>query len=187
MGVVKRTSFRLFSWRSVVVTLIVAIITGWAVNGPLWGTVYLSHLIPSVTIPDQTQNYAPDQLPGFFQAMGDHGRAAYITINNLDFLFIASYSLFVFIAFGTMLRFLMSHKPLATRLAFFGLLAGLFDFIESSCFRLIVTSPEQPHVTLSTIAAFATKTKFVFIYATLLALVGLSVAVSVRWFKKRKN
>lgn len=178
---------RFFNWRIVLVTLLLAVVTGVTVNGPVIGTAYLKELVPGVTIPDLTAFYSPDELPGFFQAMGGPGREAYLTINNLDFLFIISYSLFGVAAIGTMLRYLMKHTDRATRLAFLGLLPGTLDTLESICLRVIVNNPFAEHATLSQAAAILTTVKIVAINLALVSVLVLAIVTLVTWRKQRSK
>jgi hypothetical protein len=170
---------KLFTWRWVLASLVVTAITYLIVNGSMWGTGHLQALVPSVTIPDLTHNYSPEQLPGFFQYMGVNGRAAYITVNNLDFLFILSNMSFGFIALGTLLRFLMKNKKLAMYLALLGTIPGLCDLIESTCFRVIVLTPYDHHSALSAIAAGATNAKFIGYPLLLLVLLVLFIVTII--------
>ncbi len=177
---------RLFSWQSVAVGFVLTVITAALANGNLWGTAHLQALVPGVIIPDLTPWYSPQDLPGFFRDMGERGRAAYITVNNLDFLLIASYMFFVFAAAGTMLRYIMPRNHNLKYYALLGLLPATFDAIESFCFRLIVTDPANQHVMLSTVAAFATKAKFLAINLALAVLLVLAVITVATWLKRRR-
>jgi hypothetical protein len=119
--------------------------------------------------------------------MGDHGRAAYITLNNFDFLFIVSNGLFGISAIGIMLGYLLRNKKLATRLSLLGLLPALFDAIESVCFRLIVINPNNDHPVLSAIAATATKAKFAGYNLALVLIVLLFIITIVVWFVRHRK
>ncbi len=178
---------KIFSWQFVIISLITTIVTGAIVNGPIVGTGHLQTIVPGVTIPDITPQYSPEKLAGFFQAMGEEGRAAYIVLNNFDFLFIVSNALFGFSAIGMMLRALMKNKTRATQLALLGLMPALFDAIESVCFRLIVTNPYSEHLLLSNIAATATKIKFAAYNVVLLLIVILLVMIVVKRLKKPRK
>ena len=117
--------------------------------------------------------------------MGDEGREAYITVNNFDFLFIASNMLFGLSTFGALLVYITRNRTLATKLAFAGLLPGLFDAIESICFRLIVMSPYADHATASEFASAATKAKFAGYNAALIVIFGLVIIALILWIKRR--
>ncbi|HUC20752.1 MAG TPA: hypothetical protein VMR98_04635 [Candidatus Polarisedimenticolaceae bacterium] len=177
---------QIFSWQGVVVALGSTAALSWFANGPVWGTAHLQELIPGVTIPDLTPLYSAHELPGFFQAMGDQGRAAYRTINTFDFLLIISYTLFAVLAIGAMLRSFMGDTPKATKLALLGLLPGIFDAVESSCFRVIVTSPYDKHHLVASVAAFSTKLKFITMILVLLVLWGLLIITTIIKLKRRR-
>lgn len=176
---------RLFTGKWLLVLLILAAITGFAANGPTVGTAYLKELVPGVTIPDLTPQYVSRELPGFFQGMGTQGRQAYLTINNLDFLFIISYSLFGVVAFGVLLGCVSKNQAASNRLAFLGLAPGVCDMVESICFRMIVASPYGEHVAAANIAAVMTKLKFLTITLALLTLILLLLAVLLVWHRSK--
>lgn len=178
---------RIFTWQFALIGFILTVITYSLVNGPTVGTGHLQSIVPGVTIPDLTRNYSSDQLPDFFQVMGDKGRAAYVVLNNFDFLFIASNVLFGVSTLGFLLVYIMRNKALAAKLAFIGLLPGFFDALESVCFRLIVLSPYADHTVASEIAAAATKAKFVSYNLALLLIFGLAIVAIILLAKRRRE
>lgn len=166
-------------------SLAATIISGYAVNGNLYGARRLRHDYPGIQIPDLIFSYPPEKLYIFFQNMGEAGRQQYLLLNSLDFLFIASYVLFGYLAIGILLKYVLRHKESAYKLAFLGMVPGIFDLLESTIFRFVVLNPYKDLGILPYLASFLTTAKFVSIFLGLFALLLLSGLATTKFYKSK--
>jgi len=175
----------LFSGRNVLSSLILFLAAYLVISGGWIGAAAVASASGSAPIPDMVFSYDPTDLAPMLAGLGEEGRAAYLSMNAVDFFFAGAYGAFYFIALGWIVSKLF---PKARALRFIGLigaLGALFDEIENVIFRLAAMGREIGD-SAAALASFATTAKFCLIAAAMILAAAGLIAVAATTISKRR-
>jgi hypothetical protein len=181
-------STKLFSGRNVLTSFIVFMAAYLLVGGSWVGLAAVNSASGGAAVPDMLFSYDPARLGAMFEALGPEGRAAYLSMNTVDFFFAGAYGTFYFIALGWIAGRLFPKVAALRLVGLVGVLGALCDETENAIFRLAASGGSIDGAPAS-IAATASTAKALLAYPTMaLVLIGLAaVAVSAVARKPRKS
>ncbi|MES2769466.1 MAG: hypothetical protein V4596_10010 [Bdellovibrionota bacterium] len=110
--------------------------------------------------------YLKSEIQPLLISLGEEGRANYIRINYLDYMFMTTYTLFFF---GMYFAF---FKNLATTLILIPALLLIADFIETSSIHYLLRIFPEIHNGLEYTLMFLTPAKWMLALSTLLVIVN---------------
>jgi hypothetical protein len=169
-------SLKAFSGKNVLTSFIL-FMASYILIGSGWvGSAGVAAASGGARIPDMLFAYGPAELAGIFEALGPGGRAAYLSMNAIDFFFAGAYGAFYFLAIGWSAARLFPGTRALRFLGVIGVLGALCDEAENVVFRLAASgsSIDGP---ASSIAAAATTAKFC-LDSTAMALAAIGLAAT---------
>ncbi len=110
--------------------------------------------------------YLKSEIQPLLISLGEEGRATYIRINYLDYMFMTTYTLFFF---GMYFAF---FKNLATTLILIPALLLMADFVETSSIHYLLRVFPESHNGLEYTLMFLTPAKWMLALSTLLVIVN---------------
>jgi hypothetical protein len=167
-----------FTGRNTVIYAVIFIALMVLIQGPWIGARAVQATAPGAAIPDMRFSYAPEDLKPMFESLGEKGRAAYLTMNVVDFFFAAAYGLLYLVALGWIASRLFPPFQALRFIGLLGVLGALADETENVVFRLIATGAVDGSI--SRIAAVASPVKYSCVYASMALIVTGLVAVAVK-------
>jgi len=177
---------RLFTGRNVLSSFILFLAAYLVIGGGWIGIAAVNAASGGAPVPDMLFSYAPSALSGMFEALGEEGRAAYLSMNAVDFFFAGAYGVFYFIILGWIALLLFPSKGALRFVGIIGVAAALCDEAENLVFRM-AASGSSIDERLASIASSATTAKFCLIVATMILVSGGLIAVVVAAVVRRKN
>lgn len=177
--------WRFFSGPTAAVLFLVFLTTLILVNGEPWGAAAFHRQVPGKVIPDMVFSSTPDQVKGYFLAMGEAGRQAYLAMDNVDMVFPLAYSLAYFCIIGTGIRYLAGQKSPWRVLAWGSWIGGVLDYLENFCFRALALDPVHTPDGVAQTVSILTPLKYIFCSLGILGTLTILVWVLVRWIHNR--
>lgn len=180
-------SARLFSGRNVLTSLIMLMAAYLLVGGSWVGLAGVKAAAGAAAVPDMLFSYDPAKLGAMFEALGPGGRAAYLSMNAVDFLFAGAYGTFFFVALGWIAGRLFPRTAALRLIGLVGVLGALCDEAENLVFRLAASGAaiDGP---ASSIAAAASTSKYILISAaSALVAAGLVAAAIAAALEARRR
>jgi hypothetical protein len=169
-----------FTGRNTVICAVIFIALMVLIQGPWIGAGAVQAAAPGAAIPDMRFSYAPEDLKPLFESLDESGRAAYLTMNRVDFFFAAAYGLLYLVALGWIASRLFPRFQALRFIGLLGVLGALADETENIVFRLIASGAVDGGSSLSRIAAVASPVKYSCVYASMALLVTGLVAVAAK-------
>jgi hypothetical protein len=168
----------LFNGRNTVICAVIFIALMVLIQGPWIGARAVQAAAPGAAIPVMRFSYAPEGLKPMFESLGENGRAAYLTMNIVDFFFAAAYGLLYFVALGWIAGRLFPRFPALRFIGLLGVLGALADETENVVFRLIATGAVDGSI--SRIAAVASPLKYSCVCVSMALLFMGLAAVAIK-------
>lgn len=164
---------RISSGRAVLLSLAFFIVSAALINGRPFGLAALEEITGGAGILDMAFTYTPVQAYVMLAALGDAGRAFYLTrIVPLDLVFPAAYTLFFAVAISWLLtRWLPAESPWM-RLNVVPLVAGAADYCENiGVIAVLLAYPAELYGVAAITAVFS-PIKFTFIAVSVLLVLA---------------
>lgn len=145
------------------------ILFSYLVNRSQWGADAIKNMSGGLVILDLQMFYTPSHAYAFLDQLGVVGRAAYLRMLGLDFLFIIGYvlfnSIFIFLAF----KLICNKTNVMHSLCLLPVFTGILDIIENFVIiAMLQRFPEQIY-TAARVAGCLTTIK------TILAIIGMVI------------
>lgn len=161
------------SGRTLVASFAFFVVLAALINGRPFGLSALAQITGGATILDMAFTYTPVQAYAMLAALGDAGRAFYLTrIVPLDLVFPAAYTLFYAVAITWLLSCWLPEGSPWMRLNVVPLVAGIADYCENiGVIALLLSYPAE----LYGVAAFTgvmSPIKYTFIAGSVLIILG---------------
>ncbi len=182
---VKMKATGLFSGRNLISSLILFLAAYLVIQGGWIGAAAVSAASGGAPLPDMSFSYDPADLPAMFAALGEVGRAAYLSMNAFDFFFAGAYGAFYFIALGWIATKLFPKARALRFIGFVGVLGALCDEIENVVFKLAASGRDISDP-VSALASFATTAKFSLIAAAMALTVAGFIGLITVMIARRK-
>ena len=179
-------STRLFSGRNVLTSFIVFMAAYLLIGGSWVGLAAVNAASGGAAVPDMLFSYDPAELGAMFEALGPEGRAAYLSMNAVDFFFAGAYGTFYFIALGWIAGRLFPKVAALRLIGLVGVLGALCDASENVIFRLAASGGSVDGAAAS-IAAIATPLKFCLDFASMVSIAAGLSAAAVLALRARKG
>jgi hypothetical protein len=177
-------SSKLHTGKNVLVSLILFMAAYLLVGGSWIGAAAVVAASGGAPVPDMLFSYAPGALPGLFEALGAEGRAAYLSMNAVDFLFAGAYGAFYFLALGWIALYLFPAKPALRFVGMIGVAAALCDEAENLVFRLAASGAAVDGPAAS-FAAAASTAKYCLVSASMALIAVGSAAAAIAAARRR--
>ncbi len=157
------------------------------INGRWIGAAAVTAAAGGAIIPDFMVAYPSEALAARFAALGEAGRAAYLVMNALDFLFAAAYGVFYLGCLGWMARRLFPARPALRWLGLIGVFGAAADEAENVIFRGIANGGLAAAGPLATVASFMSTAKYVLILASMALVVAGLATLAIVSLVQRAN
>jgi hypothetical protein len=163
----------LSSPRTILLSLVGLLITGFLVNGRPFGVAELKSITGGVGILDMEVFYTPEQAYAFLAAMGDAGRAFELThIIPLDLLVPLFYGLFLSTFISWLLHRWLPEKSRWHRLNVIPVIGALFDYLENLGIIAMLLAWPMEMYSIAQITMAATLLKFGFSILAFVIVLG---------------
>ncbi len=176
----------LFSGKNVLSSLILFLAAYLVISGGWIGAAAVSAASGGAPIPDMSISYDPADLASMFAALGEEGRAAYLSMNAFDFFFAGAYGAFYLIALGWIVSRLFPKARALRLIGLIGTLGALCDETENVIFRLAASGREIGDSTAA-LASFSTTAKFSLIGAAMALTAAGFIATAIVAVSKRRS
>lgn len=160
----------------VIISLAILLVVNFFINGKLIGLGKLKEITNGVGILDMEFGYSVDKAYGILDALGSQGRAFYLRMIPMDFVFPLSYMLFYLAAISYLLRLSNLQGRLLNYALVIPVLTAAFDFIENTAIIRLLRHYPVRLINTAKIANVLTMTKIVFIYMSMGTIALLLIA-----------
>lgn len=173
VGTVSSAIWKISSGRALLASFAFFAVSAALINGRPFGLPALAEITGGAGILDMAFTYTPVQAYAMLAALGDAGRAFYLTrIVPLDLVFPLAYTLFYAVTISWLLsRWLPAESPWM-RLNLVPLVAGVADYCENiGVIAMLLAYPAELYE-VAAITAVISPIKFTFIAASMLLILG---------------
>lgn len=156
------------------------------INGRPFGTAHLEAITGGAGILDMAFTYTPEQAYAMLAALGEAGRAFYLTsIVPLDLVFPAAYTVFYAVTISWLLsRWLQAESPWM-RSNVVPLVAGAADYCENAgVIAMLLAYPAELYG-VATFTAVMSPVKFTFIALSMLLVLGALAGWAANILRRR--
>lgn len=177
---------RISSWTTWGISLALVVVIFLVMNNNSFGIGYIRQVSGGAEILDSYFYYPPQKAYQVLDTLGEAGRAAYLNVNLMDFLFPLVYTAFFCISMSMTYTFIYPVERKRNWLLWLPLATLLADYGENICIRLMLLNYPAPLSGVSLGATLLTPLKSILLVVASLLILQGNIKVTNQLFAKKK-